>query len=270
VGRVGYSKQQMAQAVSLGAIIGADAASKQLGMQARSIRNWMARAGATPADAIASADWAALGAMARAQVSADLLAGKVRPKDAAIIGAIADRNAAKPEPVGEESAVAVQPLFMTWLLETVGASLDASGDALSEDALAATVDAIEAVRTELLLRRANAETDLYEPSSPHRLGVLAWFSGRQEIPSADLLDWAKAQVLDVLATYGSLAAWHAHALAEEAAERAERERMAVEIQAKARALQEASVAAAREAGLSPEVRELLDEAHRILRESADA
>ena len=49
---------------------------------------------APPADAISSADWVQLGDIARAQVQAALLSGKVRPKDAAVIAAMADRNAA--------------------------------------------------------------------------------------------------------------------------------------------------------------------------------
>jgi hypothetical protein len=91
----------MAEAVALGSIVGAEAASKQLGIGPSAIRRWMARAGKTPADAIASADWAQLGEMARAQVASALLAGKVRPKDAAVIAAMPDRNLAKPEPVAE-------------------------------------------------------------------------------------------------------------------------------------------------------------------------
>jgi hypothetical protein len=80
MGAKAYSRQQMAEAVALGSIVGAEAASKQLGMGASATRRWMARAGKAHADAITSADWAQLGEMARAQVASDFLAGRIRPK----------------------------------------------------------------------------------------------------------------------------------------------------------------------------------------------
>jgi hypothetical protein len=95
--RVAYSREVMAQAVSLAVVIGAAAASERLGMHPRTIIGWMARAGKQPRDAITSSDWATLGELARTQVIADLAAGRVRTKDAAVIGAIATRNEAKPD-----------------------------------------------------------------------------------------------------------------------------------------------------------------------------
>lgn len=87
-----YSPAQQNEAVTLAAVVGAEAAAKQLGMRARTIRGWSVRAGKAPADAIGSADWRSLGDLARAKVAADLAAGRVRPKDAAVIAAIAQRN----------------------------------------------------------------------------------------------------------------------------------------------------------------------------------
>lgn len=94
--RKAYSPAQIAEAVSLATIVGAEAAARQLGIDPRTIRGWMERAGKAPADALTSPDWQQLGDLARSQVAASLASGKVRPKDAAVIAAIASRNAAKP------------------------------------------------------------------------------------------------------------------------------------------------------------------------------
>jgi hypothetical protein len=37
--------------------------------------------------------------------------------------------------------------------------------------------------------------------------MLAWFSGREEIPAGDLLAWAMAQLEHAIAIHGSLIAW---------------------------------------------------------------
>jgi hypothetical protein len=44
MGAKAYTRAQMAEAVALGAIIGAEAAAERLGMGAGAIRSWMARA----------------------------------------------------------------------------------------------------------------------------------------------------------------------------------------------------------------------------------
>jgi hypothetical protein len=101
MGRIAYSRAQMAEAVVLAAIVGADAASSRLGMGAKAIRRWSERAGTVPADSIGQADWEHLGALAKAQVQSDLLAGRLTTVQAATVAGIAQRHAAKPEPVAE-------------------------------------------------------------------------------------------------------------------------------------------------------------------------
>src|SRR5262245_12254953 len=113
-----HSSESKAEAVALAAIVGADAAAEQLGLGAPRIRAWSCAAGRTPADAIESADRKAPGELARAQVAKNLAAGKVRPKDAAVIAAIAQRNSEKvkePEPADPEKAAADQ--VVAWLME---------------------------------------------------------------------------------------------------------------------------------------------------------
>lgn len=87
-----YPREVVTQAVALASIVGAEEAAKRMRLDPRTVRAWLGRAGKVPADSIAAAAWASLGALARAQVQADLPAGKVPAKTAAIIGAIADRN----------------------------------------------------------------------------------------------------------------------------------------------------------------------------------
>ena len=98
MGRKAYSQTAKAEAVALGAVVGAEEAGRRLGITAGAVRNWMGKAGRLPADAISSSSWASLGALARSQVAADLVAGRVKPTQAAIIAGIAERNATKPEP----------------------------------------------------------------------------------------------------------------------------------------------------------------------------
>ncbi len=152
-------------------------------MQAQTVRNWMAKAGRTPADAISSADWAQLGEMARAQVQAALLSGRVRPKDAAVIAAIADRNAAKVEDAPPVSSVFALDAFVDWVVH--------AGHVETEDDFYGLLPE--------LLRRANEED-----GQPHRRPTLAWFSGRPEVPADGVLDWAKEQTHVILAEHGSL------------------------------------------------------------------
>jgi hypothetical protein len=43
-----------------------------------------------------------------------------------------------------------------------------------------------------------------EPDQSHRQAMLAWFSGRPEIPAGDVLPWAQVQTRTLLAEHGSL------------------------------------------------------------------
>ena len=182
------------QAVALGAVVGSEDAAKRLGLDPRTVRTWMGKAGRAPADAITSPDWATLGELARTQVQADLVSGKVKPKDAAVIAAIADRNAAKVTEGPPDTAPSAHAAYNDWLVS------DPILDKLGID-VEAIADGTEPFPSPLaeLLRRANAE-----PGQPHREAMLAWFSGRTEFPAGDVLEWAKDQTRRILAEHGSL------------------------------------------------------------------
>lgn len=183
-----YSHQEMAEAIALATIVGAEEASRQLGMQTRTIRKWCERAGRAPADAIRGDDWASIGALARSQVAARLAAGKVTPVQAATIAGIAQRNALTVQELPPESAVAALDSFCDWSV----------GEGYVTDE--ADLDGFDALQRELI-RRANAE-----PGQPHRPAMLAWFSKRPDIPADDLPTWVQAQTTALIAEHGSLAA----------------------------------------------------------------
>ena len=175
----------------------------------------------------------ALRDLAEASVVRDLVEGRIRGVQAMTVAGIARRHIAKAEAAttdGSGSAVAAKERFFDWLEPLAADSVE------SEEDIAPTIAAIEAVVPDLLLPRANAEADPYGPPSPHRVAILAWFSGRPEIAAGDVLEWAKAQVLEVIATHGSLAAWHAFRQAEDAAEQVRQEAEYERIAAKAAAL----------------------------------
>lgn len=256
-----YSRERKAEALALARIAGAEVASERTHIPVQTVRRWMDAAGIQPGAELPQDRLEALRDLAEASVTADLVAGRIREVQAMTVAGIARRHIAKPAPQLDASAVSVRDTFVDWIVDTVPAeSLD------SEEALTATAAAIDDVRTMLLLRRANAETPYGPENSPHRRALLAWFSGREEIPAGDILDWSKAQVLEVLETHGSLAAWHAAALADEAAEEAQRKTIAAESRAKA----EAARASARTSSLDRETRELLAAAEAFLRSGSDA
>lgn len=99
--RIAYTLQQKAEAVALATVVGAEAAADQLGMDVRTVRGWAAKAGKAPELAVQTSTWEKLLDLALARVGAALSSGKVRPKDAAVIAGIAQRNMRDPEPTPE-------------------------------------------------------------------------------------------------------------------------------------------------------------------------
>jgi hypothetical protein len=206
MGAKAYSRTQIAEAIALGRVIGSEAAGKQLGIQPRTIRGWMAKAGDPPELQGDGPSWARLHSLAMARAEAMLTSGKLSAVASATVAAIAQRNADKvtqaPEP---ESAVSALDTFQDWICETI----DLAGDPEP------IVEAIEAWTYHGLLRLANAENaewdDPYRQSagtSAHRSACLAWHSHRPDIPAGDIVEWAKAQTLAVIEEHGSLVAWH--------------------------------------------------------------
>ena len=94
--KVAYTPAQKAEAVALATVIGADAASAQLGMGAKAIRGWAERAGKSPSDVIETDQWRALMDVALARVTAQVASGTMRVRDIAVVAGIAARNVREP------------------------------------------------------------------------------------------------------------------------------------------------------------------------------
>jgi transposase-like protein len=219
--RVAYSREQKHEAIALGRTMGAEAAAEQLHILPRTIRKWMEAAGDPPELAGNASVWQRHFDLASARVERFLTTGKVTAVQAATIAAIAARNMRDAKPAGETPAVNAQETFRDWLVDTVAVGLNA-------EALGPTVEAIEQLTPELL-RRANAEV-----GQPHRPAMLAWFSGRLEIPADGVMEWAREQTKAILAEHGTLSAWLAHHRAEMAAREPELPPSVVELIARAR------------------------------------
>jgi hypothetical protein len=197
VPRIAYTLAQKQEAVALCRTMGAEAAAKALGMDPRTVRKWSEQAGDAPELAGNAGAWQRLFDLAHARVESMLSGGKLSATQVAVIAGIAQRNIRDARPDDEQSAVTAREAFTDWLVDTVAVGLDAQE-------LAATVEAIEALTPELL-RRANAEL-----GQPHRHAMLAWFSGRLEIPADGVTEWAREQTQAILAERGTLSAWLAH------------------------------------------------------------
>ena len=239
MGRIAYSAAQKAEAVALAVVIGAERASEELGPQAHTIRGWMARAGKAPADAIVSDEWSAIGARAMARAHRLLDTGKVNGTQALTMAAIALRNASTVKEAPPDSAATAHDAFADWL----------GGDELALDT-DTSADAIGSLFTELM-RRANEE-----PDQPHRVAMLAWFSGRPEPVAGDVLLWAQGQTQAILAEHGSLGDLHEWRTARDIASR---QAVADQLAAN-RAVAEAT----RRAAMDAETRAILEEAERWL------
>lgn len=208
--RRSYSPAQQAEAVALARSGGAELAAQQMGMDPRYVRKLLAKAG-DPPELDGTADgWQRLLTLAQAKVESALLNPKLHPATAATIAGIAERNLAKlrDRPATVDSAVAARDAFLDWMVENVP---DEVNDDASMDRLA---DTILDLKSTLLIDAANRE-----PGQPHRAAILAWFSGRSEVDAGDVLDWAKAQVLAMLAEHGTILAWREHTDAQDERDR---------------------------------------------------
>jgi hypothetical protein len=97
-----YSLTFRRQAVALGRVMGAEAASAQLGIGGReTLRRWMEAAGDPPELQGTQAQWRAQFDLAHAQTMSKLASGKLSAVATATIKAIADRNLREPAPPPE-------------------------------------------------------------------------------------------------------------------------------------------------------------------------
>jgi len=103
MGRVGYTKAQMAEAVALAKIIGAEAAATQLGIgNWRTVRRWMVKAGNDMDEHLATPDeWRKIGDLAKARGMAWLASGKASGPQLLIAAGIAERNTRAPAVVAK-------------------------------------------------------------------------------------------------------------------------------------------------------------------------
>jgi hypothetical protein len=234
--RIAYTGAQKREAVALARVAGIEAAADSLRIDPRTVRGWVAQAGDPPELDGNAAAWQRAFDLAHAKVEGILASGKASAVTAATIMGIAQRNIRdlerdrRPPQDASQSAVAARDEFDDWLVDTVDAVAIES-----EEKIEQTVAAVRAVVPKLLLRRANAEADPYGAPSAHRVAILAWFSGRPEVPAGDILEWSQAQVLEVIETHGSLVAWHAFQQAEEESQQVRREAEMAEIEARAAA-----------------------------------
>jgi hypothetical protein len=90
--RKAVTPAQKREAVALAAIVGIEAAAEQLGWDRRTVRKWSEAAGHPPELDGTATGWRELLDLAQSQVATALASGKVRPKDVAVIAAIAERN----------------------------------------------------------------------------------------------------------------------------------------------------------------------------------
>lgn len=91
-----YSLETRAEAVALAAVAGVEAAADSMGIDRRTVRTWCEQAGHAP-ELVAEPDaWKRLHDLAIAKVTGDLASGKMRPRDMAVVAAIAKRNLTKP------------------------------------------------------------------------------------------------------------------------------------------------------------------------------
>lgn len=219
--RVTYSEAQKREAVALARIVGADLASSQLGIGGKdTIRKWMAQAGAPSELQGSPAVWGRIQELALAKAEQLVATGRLSPIQLLTVAGIARRNESKSEPAAASSVMA-RDTFADWVTGEAAPMLrdDADLDDLASG--------IRHLRHELLIR-ANAEDAA--GMTEHRSAILAWFSGRPEVEAGDVLEWAQAQVADIIATNGSLLGWERWRQATEAREAAISARAAVLVQ----------------------------------------
>lgn len=88
-----------AEAIALAAIVGVEPAAEAMGIDKRSVRTWTEQAGRAPELVAKPDEWKRLHDLAIAKVTSDLASGKMRPRDVAVVAAIAKRNLTKPDPM---------------------------------------------------------------------------------------------------------------------------------------------------------------------------
>lgn len=105
-----YTEPQKLEAVALARTVGADIAADQLGIDVKTVRRWLAKAGDAPELGADPGTWRALMDLAIARAASAVAGGKLTAVQVATIAGIAARNAQrdpKPEPVREPTEAEV-------------------------------------------------------------------------------------------------------------------------------------------------------------------
>ncbi|MFL5686601.1 MAG: transposase [Chloroflexota bacterium] len=209
-----YTAAQKAEAVALARVSGAGHAAEQLGIDVRTIRAWVGAAGDPPELDGTAAGWQQLLDLAHSQVVSALTGGKVRPKDAAVIAAISERNLREIEKhegrraSDEQGAIAARDAYFDWLVDRIELP-----DEIEDAIFTEYEQAFLAIQSELL-GRANAElpadrpTAAWNPEGSHRLALLHWYNDAEDTPAGDVLEWAREQTTVIIEEHGSLLGWY--------------------------------------------------------------
>lgn len=215
-----------AEMVALARLVGAEAAAQGRNVTPGTIRKWMARDGHSPAPTLPMDRLEAIAAATIAGVEKDLAEGRLTTVQRATVHGIMrrvirDERKAARQSDELDSAIAARDRFADWILD---AEIFEDGADADE-----CVSAIRFLMSPGLLVLANREAGRDGPEwdpdnlSPHRRALLAWHSGRPEVPAGDVLEWAQEQTLALVKEHGGLVAWHRWRLDQDAAEKAERE-----------------------------------------------
>jgi hypothetical protein len=96
-----YSLSKRAEVIADAVVTGAESTAIAHGLDVRTVRAWLATSGKAPAAEVNPEGWRSLMDLALSKVNVALVGGHVRPKDAAVIAAIASRNIREPAPPAE-------------------------------------------------------------------------------------------------------------------------------------------------------------------------
>jgi hypothetical protein len=87
-----YSPEQMREAVALARVVGAEVAAETLGMDARTVRGWLAKAGDPPELQGSASQWTQALELAQAKLASKIASGKLTAVQLATVAGIAERN----------------------------------------------------------------------------------------------------------------------------------------------------------------------------------
>jgi hypothetical protein len=233
--RIAYTSAQKREAVALARVAGAEAAAEALGIDPRTVRGWLARAGDPPELEGNAAAWQRAFDLAHAKVEGFLASGKASAVQAATIMGIAQRNLASIERDGHGKA-------------------NPAGEPTNVE------QAVDEFEVHVAERYPGVDPSV----------VLQVLLGHERLAGEPMEADDEDVIGSWLDTLDELVQEHGSVEAAREWQRAEEHRRLEQQLAKNAAVRDAALAAAREARLDEETRALLAAAEAYLRESADA